>query len=34
MELLLSTKTDADAAALEDARAKHFRESALKSARH
>ena len=34
MELLLSTKTEADAAALEDARAKHFREQLLKSSRH
>jgi hypothetical protein len=34
MELLLSTKTDADAAALEGARAQHFRDLLLKSARH
>ena len=33
MELLLSTKTDADAAALEDARAQHFRTLLLKAAR-
>ena len=34
MELLLSTKTDSDAASLEDARARHFRALLLKSARH
>jgi hypothetical protein len=34
MELLLSTKTDADAATLEEARAQHFRALLLKSARH
>lgn len=33
MELLLSTKTDADAAALEEARARHFRDQLLKAAR-
>jgi hypothetical protein len=33
MELLLSTSTDAAAVALEDARAKHFREQLLKTAR-
>jgi hypothetical protein len=34
MELLLSTKTDPDAASLEAARARHFRALLLKSARH
>ena len=34
MELLLSTKTDADATALDEARARHFRAQLLKSARH
>ena len=34
MELLLSTKTDADAATVEDARARHFRDLLLRSARH
>lgn len=34
MELLLSTKTDTDAASLQEERARHFRALLLKSARH